>query len=61
MFPRDVVDVLSYVLLYISGLGFSELFVKHVLQEDDHYKVFYFGILLCLSLAWFFYSGATIC
>lgn len=60
MFPTDVVDLLSYVTLFISGFGLSGLFVKHVLQEDDRYKACYFGILLCISVAWFFYSGATI-
>lgn len=61
MFPKDIVDVLSYVILYIAGFGFSDLFMKHILKEDDNYKAYYFGILLCLSLAWFFYSGATVC
>ena len=61
VFPTDIVDLLSYLFLYIGGVGLSKLFVKHILEDDDKYKIYYFGILVSLSLAWFFYSGATIC
>ena len=60
VFPTDIVDLLSYLFLYIGGFGLSNLFVKHLLEDDDKYKICYFGILVSLSLAWFFYSGATI-
>ena len=60
-FPTDIIDLLGYLFLYIGGFGLSKLFVKHILEDDDKYKIYYFGILVSLSLAWFFYSGATIC
>lgn len=60
-FPTDIIDLLGYLFIYIGGFGLSKLFVKHILEDDDKYKIYYFGILVSLSLAWFFYSGATIC
>jgi len=54
------VDTISYLFLYISALGLSEMFVKHLLEDDDKYKMFYYGILLSTSLTWFFFSNVTI-
>ena len=60
-FPTDIVDLFSYLFLYIGGVGLSDLVVKHLLEGDDKYKVMYFGVLVIASIVWFFYSGATIC
>lgn len=60
-FPTDIVDLVSYLFLYIGGIGLSDLFVKHLLEGDDKYKMVYFGILMFAGIVWFFYSGATIC
>jgi len=60
-FPTDIVDLFSYLCLYIGGVGLSDLVVKHLLEGDDKYKVMYFGVLMLVSIVWFFYSGATIC
>lgn len=57
---KNFVDTISYLFLYISALGLSDMFVKHLLEDDDKYKMFYYGILLSTSLTWFFFSNVTI-